>query len=153
MTTGSTRAGERFPPRRAAASLATATDVRTPEPPLVAIVLVGQRTGRVLLAGPRTVREATGPDLPLRIERSEATDDLVARLGAAVDGAVPESVPVVLAGHPRAVDRAAADSRLLTRVMATLPGHHEHTAPAILRSHALRMLRRRAPIDHHVGRR
>ena len=43
--------------------------------------------------------------------------------------------------------------RLLTLVVATIPGHHEHTAPAILRSHALRVLRRRSPTDHQVGRR
>ena len=153
MTTGPTRAPARSRPPRAAASLAATTAVRIPETPLVAIVLVGQRTGRVLLAGPRTVREATAPDLPLRISRSETTHDLVDRLVAALGTAVPASVPVVLAGHPPSVDRASADARLLTLVVATIPGHHEHTAPAILRSHALRVLRRRSPTDHQVGRR
>jgi hypothetical protein len=146
VTTGSVLAGGRSPSRRAALD-------RGPDTTLAAVVIVGQRTGRVVLAGARTVREVTGPDLPVRVEQPFDTFELVDRLVAALHLAVPADVPVVLAGHPRAVDRACADRRLLDRVTATIPGHHEHTAPTILRAHALRVLRRRAPIDHEVGRR
>jgi len=131
--------------------------------PLVAILVIGHWTGRILLADARTVREATGPDLPVRLTPTRdrpagrrpgpaAVDEIVDRLVAAARDAVPAKVPIVLAGHPRAVDRAAGDERLLPHLVATIPGHHEHTAPAILRSHALRVLRRRARTDHAVGR-
>jgi hypothetical protein len=123
--------------------------------PLVAILVIGHWTGRILLADARTVREATGPDLPVRLTPTrdrpagrrpgpEAVDEIVDRLTAAAREVVPPRVPLVLAGHPRAVDRAAGDERLLPRLAATIPGHHEHTAPAVLRSHALRVLRRRS---------
>lgn len=118
--------------------------------PTVGIVVVGLRTGRLLYADLRTVREATGPDLPVSVDDP---DDLVPRLDAAVRSAVPAGVPVVLAGHPGAVERLCNDGRLLDLVVATVPGHHQHTAPAILRSHALRVLRHRSPADHHAGRR
>jgi hypothetical protein len=128
-----------------------------PDTTLAAVVIVGQRTGRVVLAGARTVREVTGPDLPMRVDHRDPTADptpeLVDRLVAALATAVPLDVPVVLTGHPRVVDRACTDQRMLERVTATIPGHHEHTAPAILRAHALRILRRRIPTDHEVGRR
>lgn len=118
--------------------------------PTAAILVVGLRTGRLLLADPRTVREVTGDGLPVR---SDDRAELVRRTAAAVRAALPPGVPLVVAGHPRAVDRLAADGSLLDLVAATVPGHHEHTSPAILRSHALRVLRRRPPVDHHVGRR
>lgn len=147
MTTVSVLAGGRARDRR------TQADRGLPDTTLAAVVIVGQRTGRVVLAGARTVREVTGPDLPVRVDHPDDTSELVDRLVAALATAVPPHVPVVLTGHPRVVDRACADQRLLRYVTATIPGHHEHTAPAILRSHALRVLRRRTPTDHEVGRR
>jgi len=84
---------------------------------------------------------------------ADPAGELVRRLVVAVDATVPPEVPLVLAGHPRRVDRVCADGQLLDRVVASVPGHHEHTAPAILRVHALRALRRRVPVDHEVGRR
>lgn len=147
MTTSSVLAGGRTPIRHVKA------DRGLPDPPLAAVVIVGQRTGRVVLAGTRTVREVTGPDLPVRVDHPPDTSELVDRLVASLATAVPPEIPVVLAGHPRVVDRVCTDRRLLERVTATIPGHHEHTAPAILRAHALRVLRRRTPTDHEVGRR
>lgn len=147
MTTSSVLTTGRSPIRRAPA------EPGLPDATLAAVIIVGQRTGRLVLADARTVREVTGPDLPVRVEHPDHTPELVDRIVAAVAAAVAPDVPVVLAGHPRVVDRVCTDPRVLERVTATIPGHHEHTAPAILRSHALRVLRRRTPTDHEVGRR
>lgn len=152
MTTGSIHAGDLPLTRRAS------------DPPLVAIVVVGRLTGRILLAGARSLREATGTDLPLRVDagrggrdhsrpRPVPTDELLHRVVDAVQATVPADLPLVVAGDPRSVDRLWTDGRLLDRLVAAVPGHHEHTAPTILRSHALRALRRRHPVDHEVGRR
>lgn len=147
MTTGST-----LDTRPVSSPPAASTSARR----LAAVVVVGHRTGRVLLVDTDTVREARGPDLPVRLTPSRvhpagrrpdavSTDELIDRLTAAVGEVVPPGVPLVLAGRPPAVDRVRADGRLIDHVVAALPGNHEHTAPAILRSHALRLLRRRRP--------